>query len=242
MISPQIGSGGSRRLLPHLQSRLLKEGGLILLDGLDEVPEAHQRRKVLLEAVSAWVGLLPRSRRASGLLRGLRLCRQTLASDDFDIFALAPFNESKCSASSIAGIRRCARPAWNEDTARAKGQQLQQALQDKPYLADLASRPLLLTLMATLHSSWGTLPEDRASLYEETVKLLLGGWQRAREVRGPDGEPVIEPGITQTLSVGEDRIRSALESLAYAIHQRQRKIQTTRRPGRHFRRRSAGRL
>ena len=96
------------------------------------------------------------------------------------------------------------------------------ALRERPYLGDLASRPLLLTLMATLHSSWGQLPEDRAELYEETVKLLLGRWQRAREVRRPDGELEVEPGIAQTLGVGEERIRAALEALAFAVHERQR--------------------
>ena len=65
--------------------------------------------------------------------------------------------------------------------AQARGSLLRQALQDRPYLADLASRPLLLTLMATLHSSWGELPADRADLYEETVELLLERWQGAWE-------------------------------------------------------------
>ena len=68
--------------------------------------------------------------------------------------------------------------------------------------------------MATLHSSWGQLPEDRADLMEEAVKLLLGRWQRARESLGRDGKPVIEPGIAQCLNVGEERIRAALEFLA----------------------------
>jgi predicted NACHT family NTPase len=31
--------------------------------------------------------------------------------------------------------------------------------------------------MATLHSSRGQLPEDRADLYEQTVNLLLARWQ-----------------------------------------------------------------
>ena len=223
-IVSHLGAGAADRLLPHLQSRLLKEGGLILLDGLDEVPEAHQRRKVLLEAVSAWVGLLPApSSRFLITARPYAYSDKRWQLQDFDILALAPFSAEQVQR-FIDRWYQAVRASlqWNEDTARAKGQQLHQALQDKPYLADLASRPLLLTLMATLHSSWGTLPEDRASLYEETVKLLLGGWQRAREVRGPDGELVIEPGITQALRVGEDRIRAVLEKLAYTIHQRQR--------------------
>jgi formylglycine-generating enzyme required for sulfatase activity len=76
--------------------------------------------------------------------------------------------------------------------------------------------------MATLHASWGQLPEDRADLLEETVKLLLGRWQRAREVKGEDGVPVVEPGIAQCLNVGEERIRAALEHIALQVHRRQR--------------------
>jgi predicted NACHT family NTPase len=45
--------------------------------------------------------------------------------------------------------------------------------------------------MATLHTSWGQLPEDRADLYEESVKLLLARWQRSREVQGEDGKPLL---------------------------------------------------
>ena len=51
---------------------------------------------------------------------------------------------------------------------------MREALRKRPYLDDLASRPLLLTLMTTLHTSWGHLPEDRAGLYDEVVKLLIG--------------------------------------------------------------------
>jgi hypothetical protein len=36
---------------PFLRKELLKKGGLILLDGLDEVPEASRRRQQLKEAV-----------------------------------------------------------------------------------------------------------------------------------------------------------------------------------------------
>ena len=110
---------------------------------------------------------------------------------------------------------------WNEAAAGERARKLGAALRERPYLADLAARPLLLTLMATLHSSWGQLPEDRADLMEETVKLLLGRWQRGRESAGRDGQPLIEPGIAQALQVGEDRIRAALEQLALAAHERQ---------------------
>lgn len=48
---------------------------------------------------------------------------------------------------------------------------------------------------------------------KETVKLLLSRWQRAREVQGPDGKPLTEPGIARALAVPEERIRTALHGL-----------------------------
>jgi formylglycine-generating enzyme required for sulfatase activity len=72
-----------------------------------------------------------------------------------------------------------------------------------------------------LHTSWGQLPEDRADLYEETVKLLLSRWQRAQEVKGPEGETVLEPGIVQVLAADEAHVRAALHALAFRAHERQ---------------------
>ncbi len=224
-IALRLGEAAAERLLPYLQERLLKDGALVLLDGLDEVPEAQQRRKTLLEAVQELASMLPRNKS-----RFLVTARPYAYADpkwhlsEFSILALAPFSEDQVDR-FIARWYQAVRLSmgWNEDTARDKGQRLHSVLKERPYLADLASRPLLLTLMTTLHSSWGQLPEDRADLYEETVKLLLGRWQRAREVKGREGELVIEPGITQALRIGEERIRAALEALAFTVHARQGK-------------------
>lgn len=224
-ITLRLGEAAARRLLPYLQERLLHDGGLILLDGLDEVPEAQQRRKTLLEAVQELAGQLPRERsRILVTARPYAYADRKWHLNDFSILALAPFSEHQVDR-FITRWYQAVRlsTGWNEETAYDKGRRLFLVLKERPYLADLASRPLLLTLMATLHSSWGQLPEDRADLYEETVKLLLGRWQRAREAKGPGGEPIVEPGITQTLCVGEERIRTALEALAFAVHDRQRK-------------------
>lgn len=223
-IASHLGKPLADVLFPYLQRRLLAEGGFILLDGLDEVPEARQRREVLIGAVAKLTQALPK-----GKTRVLVTARPYAYADPrwqlagFATLALAPFNEGQVER-FIERWYQTVRPAlgWNPATAAGKGAELRTALAERAYLGDLASRPLLLTLMATLHSSWGKLPEDRADLYEETVKLLLSRWQRAREVRRPDGELEVEPSITQALGVGEARLRAALESLAYAVHQRQR--------------------
>ena len=221
-IARHLGKPAAEKLFPYLQKRLMQEGGLILLDGLDEVPEARQRRRVLLEAVARLAHALDAARFVV-TARPYAYANPDWRLPDFATLALAPFSEAQVGR-FIERWYQAVRPAlgWNAETARGKGERLRAALSERPYLGDLASRPLLLTLMATLHSSWGQLPEDRADLYEETTKLLLGRWQRAREVRGPDGEPVVEPGITEALGAGEDRLRAALETLALTVHERQR--------------------
>ncbi len=223
-IAVHLGKPAADVLFPYFQRRLFAEGGFILLDGLDEVPEARQRREVLIGAVAKLAGALPK-----GKTRVLVTARPYAYADPrwqltgFATLALAPFNEQQVERFIERWYQTVRVPlGWNPATAAGKGAELRTALAERAYLGDLASRPLLLTLMATLHSSWGKLPEDRADLYEETVKLLLSRWQRAREVRRPDGELEIEPSITQALGVGEARLRAVLESLAFAVHQRQR--------------------
>ena len=221
-IARRLGSFAAIILVNEIQNRLMKEGGFVFLDGLDEVPVAGKRRRALLAAIRDLVEQLPQAH-ILVTARPYAYAEKSWRLEKFPILALAPFSEKQVNG-FLQRWYQAVREGmgWNEYTATHKGQRLQIALRERPYLADLASRPLLLTLMATLHSSWGQLPEDRADLYEETVKLLLSRWQRAREVRTPSGELIIEPSIADALNVGEKRIRSVLETLAHTMHERQR--------------------
>jgi len=224
-LAARLGEGGAQRLFPHLQRRLLEEEGLILLDGLDEVPAAEERRRCLVEAVADLAAALPPERsRVIVTARPYAYDRSEHQLPDFQVLLLADFDQGQIER-FVHRWYQAVRPAmgWDEATARGRGERLLSALEERSRLALLAARPLLLTLMTTLHTSWGQLPEDRAELYEEMVKLLLSRWQRAREVKGPDGEPIPEPGIAQVLNVEESHIRSALHRLALRVHERQGK-------------------
>ncbi|MCK7480162.1 MAG: hypothetical protein M0C28_25005 [Candidatus Moduliflexus flocculans] len=50
-VTERLGAAAAERVVLALQQRLLKDGGLVLLDGLDEVPEAARRRHCLLESI-----------------------------------------------------------------------------------------------------------------------------------------------------------------------------------------------
>ncbi len=231
-IAARLGEEAAQALFPMLQQRLLGEGGLVLLDGLDEVPEADRRRQCLLEAVADLAGLLPAGRsRVLVTARPYAYAAPHWRLAEFATLLLAPLDGAQ-QERFIGRWYQAVRPAmkWDEATAAGRAGRLRQALAERPYLADLASRPLLLTLMATLHTSWGQLPEDRADLYEETVKLLLSRWQRGGEARGPDGEAVLDPGVARVLALEEGRVRPALHRLAYTVHERQRQSGEAERP------------
>ncbi len=219
-----LGQEAAIVFFPYFQRRLLEQGGMVLLDGLDEVPEADRRRECLLEAVAHLADALPSARsRLLVTARPYAYADPRWHLPGFQVLSLAPFDQGQIER-FVTHWYQAVRPTmgWDEATARERGERLGEALERRSYLADLAARPLLLTLMATLHTSWGQLPEDRAALYEETVKLLLSRWERAREVKGPGSETMAEPAIAKVLAVEESRIREALHRLACQVHERQK--------------------
>ena len=221
-IAARIGKDSAPAVCRHLRQRLREEGGLILLDGLDEVPEAEHRRQALLEAVRDLADSLPPKVRLLLTARPYAYADPHWRLAGFPILALTPFSPEQAGRfvdRFYAAVRGSMN--WGEAEATTRAGRLRGALDDRPHLADLAARPLLLTLMATLHASWGQLPDDRANLQEKSVDLFLGGWQRGRESIGQDGKAVVEPGIAQCLKVGEGPIRKALEELALTAHERQ---------------------
>ncbi len=220
-LAATVGDDAAPRLLTWVQERLMKDGGLVVFDGLDEVPSAHRHRRILLDSVEDLAAALGEPSRVLVTARPYAYADPKWHLEGFELLALAPFNAEQVERFVDGWYLTAARQAfsWSEETAAAKARQLRRALANRPYLGDLASRPLLLTLMATLHSSWGQLPEGRADLYEETVKLLLGRWQRARETAASGEEA--EESLSQLLQVEESRVREALEALAYKVHERQ---------------------
>ncbi len=219
----RLGSMAAEILFLPLQNRILEKGALVLLDGLDEVPETNRCRRYLLEAVSDLATTLsPHTSRVIVTARPYAYADPRWRLPGFYALTLAPLNQVQIE-NFVSRWYQAVQPLmdWNETVSQSKGRQLLEALDERSYLLTLAGRPLLLTLMATLHSSWGQLPQDRAELYEETIKLLLSRWQRARETRGADGQLLIEPGIAKVLSVDEKHILAALYQLAYEAHRQQ---------------------
>ncbi len=96
--------------------------------------------------------------------------------EDFRAYPLAPFSPAQVGRFIDQWYEAVApQEQLSPEVGTARAALLKAAVDPErsPHLAELAARPLLLTLMTDLHTSQGTLPEDRADLYERCVDLLL---------------------------------------------------------------------
>jgi formylglycine-generating enzyme required for sulfatase activity len=222
-IAGLIGAEPGKWARLALQRHLTLEGGLILLDGLDEVPEAHHRRACLLEAIRKFIAGLGKKSRVILTARPYAYAAPEWRQRDYAELALAPLNIAQVgSFISRWHLASAGFMGWTAEEAQAKAAELAGVLKERDYLADLASRPLMLTLMASLSIANTRLPEDRADLYEQSVQLLLTRWQRGSKKETVDGTLEDEGGISKVLRISEEQIRKALQKLAFDAHQKQR--------------------
>jgi NACHT domain len=168
------------------ESRVLATGrGLVLIDGLDEVPEPERARARtwLRELVDTFPG-----NRWLVTSRPSAVREDWLAADGFTELGL-----SAMSASGVASfIRRWHRAAATgvpeEDTQlTAYESQLLDAVRTKPDLGRLATNPLMCGLICALHRDRrGYLPHGRKELYESALSMLLARRDRERDMSVPE--------------------------------------------------------
>lgn len=222
-IAAELKTAELEDFTPYLRKELQEQGGLLLVDGLDEVPEAEQRRVQIKLAVELFARSFPKCR----ILVTSRIYayqKQEWQLNDFVVTTLAPFIPEQIRHfidrwyAYIAVVRQ-----QNPEDARGRAQLLKREVFSNDRLLGLAERPLLLTLMASLHA-WrgGNLPEKREVLYADTVNLLLDWWESPKTVRDGRGQPIVQqPALAEWLRVDRDHVRELIEELAYEAHRSQ---------------------
>lgn len=84
----------------------------------------------------------------------------------------------------------------NHNTYREERiESLKAAVNENPGVKRLKTNPLLLTMMTLVHQYEGTLPDDRARLYEKCVELLLRTWQDQKYAMMGEENPLDERGL-----------------------------------------------
>ncbi|MEX0169569.1 NACHT domain-containing protein [Streptomyces sp. LMG1-1-1.1] len=160
--------------------RVLSAGrGLILVDGIDEIPEAERGR------ARAWLrGLLDTYDGNRWLVTSRPTAVQDdwLASDGFTELALSPMAHTEVATF----VHRWHQAAGPE--AEPYEQPLLDALRTTEHVAQLATNPLMCGLICALHRDRrGFLPRGRKALYEAALSMLLSRRDRERDMAAPYG-------------------------------------------------------
>jgi hypothetical protein len=212
------------RYADPLQAELLGHGGLILLDGLDEVPDALSRREQVKTAVQEFAGLY-RNCRFLVTSRTYAYQRQDWKLDGFAERELLPFTRGQVERFIDGWYQHMAHDLYRISEAQAEaGAAMLKRATERPELHELAARPLLLTLMARLQTrGGGALPENREELYRQSVAMLLDEWEGLKLQRDASGQPigVEQPSLNEWLNASRENIRRELDKLAYEAHLQQ---------------------
>lgn len=209
---------------PHLKRELFEQGGLILLDGLDEVPEADGRREQVKDMIIGFVSDMPRCRFLV-TSRTHAYERDEWKLPGFVEIVVAPFGPEQINSFVDRWYAAQTIAPWNlhPDDAQGRAEVLKRDIESSDRLKELASRPLLLTLMASLHSRrGGSLPDRREELYAMAVDLLLDQWEGPKVVHAREGTVLVQlPSLTEWLRVDRNAVRSLLNRLAFEGHRDQ---------------------
>ncbi len=202
--------------------QLLEQGkALILLDGLDEIALARQR-VFMRDAVNTFIKRYPANRY---LVTCRTLSYQGPTTADvpdmrlaakIPAFELALFDEARIDRFIVAWYAELAElGSVRAQDSPGLARQFQQAVR-RVDLWRLAPNPLLLTVMALVHTHKGRLPDARALLYEDTVDILLWRWEQIKA-----GGQAAAPRLRQ-LMLAADRtdmdLKRVLWGLAYEAH------------------------
>lgn len=147
---------------------------LLMLDGLDEVPDLVQRK--------AMARLLEKAARAYGKARVVATSRPpayggetvipgfvTIQIGPLEDEAVAAFVENWCRALHGAGAK-----------AEAHQAELMDAIGSKPEIQEMARNPVMLTALAVLHWNRKRLPDQRSELYQSVLEWLAAAREEKR--------------------------------------------------------------
>ena len=195
------------------------DGALIMFDGLDEVADI-ETRPLVVQAIEDFYQKYQRNHSVYFLVT----CRTFSYRNDaewkltgWETHELALLSRKKVNDfvnawyTELGVIEQARKDEYAEKQVR-----LLENLQpgDRRRLSDIAAFPLILTIMAVVHTHYGDLPDTRAEVYERCVDLLLIRWQGERSVEGKTRKQ----SILDALQVSKTVLYQGLWEVAYKAH------------------------
>jgi predicted NACHT family NTPase len=150
---------------------LLHEGRwLLLLDGLDEVRSIdHDRVLTTIRQASQRFA-------KNQFIITCRIAAREYTFDQFTEVEIADFDEQQIADFATK---------WFQPIDVVKAEEFPQVLQKEGHqgLRELATNPLLLTLLCLVFGSQGRFPTNRSELYSEGIDVLLKKWDVKRNIQ-----------------------------------------------------------
>ncbi|WP_098244006.1 NACHT domain-containing protein [Streptomyces formicae] len=176
------------------EARVLTAGrALVLIDGIDEIPDAERdrTRDWLSDLIDAFPG-----NRWLVTSRPSAVREDWLTEEGFTELTLAPMGKAEVAAFIERWHTAAATGAPEEDAELVAYEgQLLEAVRSKPDLGRLATNPLMCGLICALHRDRrGFLPMGRKDLYAAALSMLLVRRDRERHMAVPElrEEPQIQ--------------------------------------------------
>jgi predicted NACHT family NTPase len=150
-------------------AKILQAGrSIVLLDGLDEIKaQDHDRVLNTIRQTAEKFG-------ASQFVITCRIAAKEYIFEQFTEVEVADFDNEQ-----IADFAH----KWFHLKDPIKAEDFPQELEDNPGLKELATNPLLLTLLCLVFESGGRFPINRAELYKEGLDVLLKKWDVKRNIK-----------------------------------------------------------
>jgi predicted NACHT family NTPase len=159
------------------QAVLERGRGLILLDGLDEVPSEDESDVVARMEVFSQVFF------NNPLIITCRIAASRYRFPSFTDVEVADFNDQQIRSFSEKWFVAVAR--GNKEEGLAKARQFTEKLnsQENQQIKELAVTPILLHLTCLVFQSRADFPSNRAKLYEQGLEILLKRWDETRGIQ-----------------------------------------------------------
>lgn len=148
--------------------KLLEQGkALVLLDGLDEVREEDTKR--VLRQIRDFSDFF----HTNQFVITCRIAAKEYTYQSFTEVEMADFDEKQIAIFA---------QNWFQLTDPVKGKRFIDKLKQNEPIQELASSPLLLTLLCLVFGDSGDFPANRSELYQEGLDVLLKKWDAKRNI------------------------------------------------------------
>jgi predicted NACHT family NTPase len=153
---------------PKIAKQLLIQGKmLVLLDGLDEVKEIDHQR--VFKSVSRFFSQFY----TNHFIVTCRIAAREYTFEEFTEVEIADFDDSDIAIFAMK---------WFAAKDPIKSKIFVQKLKTNSSIRELATNPLMLTLLCLVFEELADFPSNRAELYKEGIEILLKKWDAKRNI------------------------------------------------------------